>query len=108
MPTQELGESYQGSGYVVVNEAGEALSPHALTPRWARMLKAAEVRHIRLHDARHTCGTLMHLENVPVALISAWLGHASKSFTLQTYVHAQPAPLATSAESFARITKQAT
>lgn len=98
-----LGEAYQGSGYVVVNEAGEALSPHALTSRWARTLKATGVRHIRLHDARHTCGTLMHLENVPIAVISAWLGHASKAFTMATYVHSQPDAMAAAAESFSRV-----
>ncbi|WP_370332616.1 tyrosine-type recombinase/integrase [Mycolicibacterium hippocampi] len=98
-----LGEAYQASGYVVVNEAGEALSPHALTSRWARTLKAAGVRHIRLHDARHTCGTLMHLENVPIAVISAWLGHASKAFTMATYVHSQPDALAAAAQSFSQI-----
>lgn len=57
---------------------------HPLTSRWARMLKAAGVRHIRFHDARHTCGTLMHLQDVPIAVISAWLGHASKAFTMAT------------------------
>ncbi|MGH3639894.1 MAG: tyrosine-type recombinase/integrase [Mycobacterium sp.] len=77
--------------------------PHALTSRWARMLKAAGVRHIRYHDERHTCGTLMHLENVPTALISAWLGHASKAFTMATYVHSQPEALAAAAESFAKV-----
>jgi integrase len=56
-----LGPAYQASGYVVVDEAGEALSPHALTSRWARMLAAAAVPHVRLHDARHTCGTFLHL-----------------------------------------------
>ena len=40
-------ESTKPSGFVVVNEWGAALSPHALTSRWARMLKAAGVRHIR-------------------------------------------------------------
>jgi integrase len=98
-----LGEEYRASGFIVVNEMGEALSPHALTSRWARMLKAAGVRHIRYHDARHTCGTLMHLENVPIALISAWLGHASKAFTMATYVHSQPEALAAAAESFAKV-----
>jgi integrase len=101
-----LGEAYQASGYVVVDEAGEPLSPHALTSRWSRMLKAAGVRHIRLHDARHTCGTLMHLENVPIALISAWLGHASKAFTMATYVHSQPDALAAAAMSFGRMVDQ--
>jgi integrase len=98
-----LGEEYKTSGFVVVNELGDALSPHALTSRWARMLKAAGVRHIRFHDARHTCGTLMHLEDVPIALISAWLGHASKAFTMATYVHSQPEALATAAQSFSKV-----
>jgi integrase len=98
-----LGEEYQASGFVVVNELGQALSPHALTSRWARMLRAAGVRHIRFHDARHTCGTLMHLQDVPIALISAWLGHASKAFTMATYVHSQPDALTLAARSFARV-----
>ena len=34
--------------------------------------------NVRLHDARHTCGTLMHLyDSVPAAVIAAWLGHAN-------------------------------
>ncbi len=98
-----LGEEYEPSGFVVVNELGHALSPHALTSRWARMLNAAGVRHIRFHDARHTCGTLMHLQDVPIALISAWLGHASKAFTMATYVHSQPDALSTAAQSFAKL-----
>jgi integrase len=97
-----LGELYEPSGFVVVNEWGTALSPHALTSRWARMLKAAGVRHIRYHDARHTCGTLMHLQDVPIAVISAWLGHASKAFTMQTYVHSQPDALNLAAQSFSK------
>ncbi|GAB7066330.1 hypothetical protein JCM12141A_06190 [Mycolicibacterium hodleri] len=78
-----LGEEYEASGFVVVDEWGTALSPHALTSRWARMLKAAGVRHIRYHDARHTCGTLMHLQDVPIAVISAWLGHSSVNGQLE-------------------------
>jgi integrase len=95
-----LGEDYEASGYVVVDEVGVALSPHALTSRRARMLKAAGLRHIRFHDARHTCGTLMHLQDVPIAVISAWLGHASKAFTMATYVHSQPEALTLAAQSF--------
>ena len=103
-PTGWRSASSDGAvGYVVVNEAGAALSPHALTSKWAPMLKAANVRHIRFHDARHTCGTLMHLEDVPIAVISAWLGHESKAFTMATYVHSQPDALSTAVQSFARV-----
>ncbi|AAN12601.1 integrase [Mycobacterium phage Che9c] len=98
-----LGEAYEASGYVVVNEAGTPLTPNAIENRWARVLKAAGLRHVRLHDARHTCGTLMHLRGVPTALISAWLGHASKAFTLQTYVNPKPESLVIAAQSFTRV-----
>jgi integrase len=98
-----LGAAYQSSGYVVVDEAGRPLSPHALTSRWTRMLVAAGVPPVRLHDARHTCGTLMHLEGVPIAVIAAWLGHASSAFTMATYVHSQEPALADAARRLARV-----
>ena len=71
--------------------------------RWTKAVAAAGVPHIRLHDARHTCGTTMHLQGVPPAVIAAWLGHADVSFTMRTYVHSQPDALAEGAHSLARI-----
>ncbi|CNK24908.1 site-specific recombinase%2C phage integrase [Mycobacterium tuberculosis] len=68
------------------------------------MLVAAGVPPVRLHDARHTCGTLMHLEGVPIAVIAAWLGHASSAFTMSTYVHSQEPALADAARRLARVT----
>ena len=64
---------------------------------------AAGVPHIRLHDARYTCGTAMHLQGVPHVVIAAWLGHGDVSFTMRTYVHSQPDALAEGAQSLARI-----
>ena len=46
------------------------------------------VRPIRLHDARHSRGTAMHLRGVPLAVIAAWLGHAA-SITARIYAHSQ-------------------
>jgi integrase len=31
----------------------------------------------------------MNAQAVPIAAISAWLGHADPAFTMRTYVHAQ-------------------
>jgi integrase len=52
-------------------------------------LQAAGLRHIKLHAARHTCATLMHLQGVPVVVIAAWTGHKDASLTLQLYAHSQ-------------------
>jgi integrase len=96
-----LGEAYMDLGYVVCNEAGEPYHPSTLSTMWQAAIKNLDVPQVRLHDARHTCATLMHLQGVPIALVAAWLGHADVSFTLRTYVHAQPDALAVAARSFA-------
>jgi integrase len=96
-----LGEAYTDRGYVVCNEAGEPYHPSTLSTLWQARIRGLDVPQIRLHDARHTCATLMHLQGVPIALVAAWLGHADVSFTLRTYVHAQPEALELAARSFA-------
>jgi integrase len=71
-------------------QAGEPYHPSTLSRLWQTAIKNLDVPQVRLHDARHTCATLMHLQGVPIALVAAWLGHADLSFTMRTYVHAQP------------------
>ena len=89
--------------YVVCNEAGQPYHPDTLSKMWANTVTAAGVPRIRPHDARHTCGTTMHLQGVPAAVIAAWLGHADVAFTMRTYVHSQPNALADGARSLARV-----
>ncbi len=57
-----LGADYADLGYVVCNEAGQPYHPDTLSKMWANTVVAAGVPRIRLHDARHTCGTTMHYQ----------------------------------------------
>jgi integrase len=84
-----LGEAHADSGYVAVNEAGEPYTPDTLTRMWRKLTTAAGVRPIRLHDARHSCGTALHLRGVPLAVIAKWLGHADAATTARIYAHSQ-------------------
>jgi integrase len=85
-----FGEDYDTShDLVVVDQAGRPLRPEYYGDEFKRLSKAAGVPVIRLHDARHTCASYLHAQGLPTAAISAWLGHASASFTLNRYVHAQ-------------------
>jgi integrase len=84
-----LGVAHADSGYVAVNEIGEPYTPDTLTRMWHKLTKAAGVRPIRLHDARHSCGTALHLRGVPLAVIAAWLGHADAATTARIYAHSQ-------------------
>ena len=74
-----LGTAHTDGGYVAVNEAGKPYTPDSLTRMWIKTTKAAGMRPIRLHDARHSCGTALHLRGVPLAIIAKWLGHADAS-----------------------------
>ncbi|WP_051132779.1 site-specific integrase, partial [Nocardia paucivorans] len=94
-----LGEAYGPGTHVVCDPAGQPYHPDTLTDYWEKMCATAGVRRIRLHDARHTCGTLMHLQGVPTAVIAAWLGHADNAFTMRTYVHSQDDALAGAASA---------
>lgn len=85
--------------HVVVDELGRPYRPEWYGDRFEAVAKRAKLPAIRLHDARHTCGTLMHLRGVKTALIAAWLGHASAAFTLTTYVHSQDQELAGAGET---------
>ena len=56
---------------------GRRYHPDTVSDYGAAACAKAGVKRIRLHDARHTCGTLMHLEhNVPVG----WppIGHGTR------------------------------
>jgi integrase len=98
-----LGAAHADSGYVAVNEAGQPYTPGALTHKWRKITKTAGVKPIRLHDARHSCGTAMHLRGVPLAVIAKWLGHANPAITARIYAHSQDDALAAAAASLGAV-----
>jgi hypothetical protein len=58
----------------------------------ARLASTLEVAHSTKTTPRRLqlAECCPYLQGVPIALVAAWLGHADVSFTLRTYVHAQP------------------
>ncbi len=99
----KLGPAYGPGGHVVCNEAGKPYHPDSLSDFWRAMCVAAKVPPIRLHDARHTCASTMAMQGVPIAVVSAWLGHADPAFTLRTYVHTGNDALQLAAASLQRV-----
>jgi integrase len=97
-----FGEGYGSGEYVASDETGQPYHPNLLTFRWGRMLDGLKIKRVRLHDARHSCATLMHARHVPIATIAAWLGHASAAFTMAVYAHSQDDALKDAAMSFGR------
>jgi integrase len=98
-----LGQTHADSGYVACTEAGQPYTPGALTHMWRKLAKTAGVRPIRLHDARHSCGTALHLRGVPLAVIAKWLGNANPAITARIYAHSQDEALAAAAASLGAV-----
>jgi integrase len=98
-----FGEGYGSGEHVACDEGGQPYHGSVLWLRWSRTLDDLGIPRVRLHDARHTCGTLMGLRGVPIAVIAEWLGHTDSAFTQRTYVHSQNHALKAAASSFDRV-----
>jgi len=99
----KLGPDYGLGEHVVCDEAGGPYHPDTISDYWRALCKSGGVPAIRLHDARHTCGTLMHLQGEPISVIAQWLGHADPAFTLRTYVHPGNDALKSAAATLQRV-----
>jgi integrase len=75
---------------VFVNELGRTLDSWALRSRFKRARDAAGLRPLRLHDLRHTYGSLLAAAGVDLVTIQAAMGHSALA-TTSIYLHARPA-----------------
>lgn len=73
--------------YVCVDEMGGLISPHYLTSAFPKLLEKNGLRHIRFHDLRHSCASLLLANGVPMKQIQEWLGHSDFSTTANVYAH---------------------
>ena len=89
----------QNIGYVCVNEIGDLIKPHYVTESFPKLLKANGLRHIRYHDLRHSCASLLLANGVPMKQIQEWLGHSDFSTTANIYAHLDYSSKLTSADA---------
>lgn len=68
-------------------DGGMLRSENILRRSWWPILKKANVPVRKIHQTRHTYATVQLLAGVPVHVVSAVLGHASPSITLDIYSH---------------------
>jgi integrase len=66
---------------VFVNAAGEHIEDSALRRRFYAALKAADLKHLRFHDLRHSFGTLA-VQVFPLTDVKAYMGHADIATTM--------------------------
>jgi integrase len=73
---------------VFANGVGDVLGQDLLRRRFMKAVKAAGLPALRLHDLRHTFGTLA-VQAFPLSDVKAYMGHANIETTM-IYVHHVP------------------
>lgn len=86
-------------GLMFTKPSGEPVHPDAVSQTFERIARRAGVPVIRLHDLRHTHGSLLIAAGVPVKVVSERLGRASETFTIETYQHVLPEMQADAAQT---------
>ncbi|MDX3353312.1 tyrosine-type recombinase/integrase [Streptomyces sp. ME01-24h] len=85
---QRAGEQWQGKGdYVFTTRTGRPVEPRNLYRSFTRVADSAQLRVIRLHDARHGCATLLTAAGVAPRVVMEILGHSQISITMDVYTH---------------------
>jgi integrase len=88
---------------VFADVEGNPIHPHAISQAFERIVARAGVPKVRLHDVRHTHGTLLIKAGVPVKVVSERLGHGNLAFTIDTYQHVLPGMQTEAARTFERL-----
>ena len=60
---------------------------HQIYSRNNNYCKKAGLRHIRIHDFRHSCASALISASAPITAVSNYLGHSETTETLETYTH---------------------
>jgi integrase len=87
----KAGCEWQAYDLVFCSEKGTPHQIANLTYRYFHpILEKAELPRIRLYDLRHTCATLLLVENQHPKVVGERLGHSTTRLTMDTYSHVLP------------------
>jgi integrase len=83
------GDLWEERGVVFTNPIGQPLDPRADNREWAELLKEADVREARLHDARHTADTVLLVLGISQRAVMGLMGWSTNAMTTR-YQHLTP------------------
>ncbi|KPI03008.1 integrase family protein [Actinobacteria bacterium OK074] len=82
---REFGEAWKDTGRIFTQEDGSWLHPGKISDLFERLVAAAGLPPIRLHDLRHGAATLMLAAGVDIKVVSETLGHSDTRITRDIY-----------------------
>lgn len=91
--------------YLNLDEMGYRIKPNYISQHFALVLKKNGLRHIRFHDLRHSCATLLLANGVSMKEVQEWLGHSDYATTANIYAHLEFSSKIGSAETMNKAIK---
>ncbi len=85
-----VGDHWIDHDLVFPNRTGFVYSRTQTREAHEKAIEASGLKRIRFHDLRHTAISLMLQQNVPIAEVSRYAGHANVGVTLRVYSHFIP------------------
>lgn len=89
-------------GFVCRDNFGKLITPNYATGHFKHMIKKHHLKHIRFHDLRHSCASLLLANGVSMKAIQEWLGHSTFNVTANLYSHLEYQSKVESAEIIAK------
>ena len=86
----KAGGDWQNLNLVFTSTIGTPVDERNLRREFKEILKAAKLPHMRIHDLRHTCASLLLAQGVQAKVVQEILGHSQITLTLDTYSHLIP------------------
>ncbi|MCZ9312248.1 MAG: site-specific integrase [Methanocorpusculum sp.] len=80
-------------------KTSEMYHPDSVVNIHKKILKDAGLEHLRFHDLRHSCASLLLANGVPMKQIQEWLGHSDFNTTANIYAHLDYSSKVTSAQA---------
>ena len=82
-----FGKGYQENDYVFKWPDGHPFATDYVTKYFAKMLKRCGLPHIRFHELRHSCASILLNDGCSLKDVQEWLGHANIQMTANIYGH---------------------
>ena len=82
-----FGREYQENSYVFKWADGHTYSPDYISHRFNDLLKKHNLPHIRFHELRHSCASMLISMGWTLKDVQEWLGHSDLKMTANSYSH---------------------
>lgn len=82
-----FGNEYVDNDYIFKWDDGRPYSPDYISKKFDKLLRKYDFPHIRFHELRHSCASMLITMGFNLKDVQEWLGHSDIKMTANIYSH---------------------